>query len=42
MMFSNSFGSESRPFVVTDGRLVTGQYPASSKPGAEALLKLLV
>jgi putative intracellular protease/amidase len=29
------------PFVVTDGRLVTGQNPASSKPGAEALLKLL-
>ncbi len=30
------------PFVVTDGRLVTGQNPASSKPGAEALLNLLV
>ncbi len=30
------------PFVVTDGRLVTGQNPASSKAGAEALLKLLV
>lgn len=29
------------PFVVTDERLVTGQNPASSKPGAEALLKLL-
>ena len=29
------------PFVVTDGRLVTGQNPASSKAGAEALLKLL-
>ncbi len=29
------------PFVVTDGRLVTGQNPASSRPGAEALLKLL-
>jgi len=29
------------PFVVTDGKLVTGQNPASSKPGAEALLKLL-
>jgi putative intracellular protease/amidase len=29
------------PFVITDGRLVTGQNPASSKPGAEALLKLL-
>ncbi len=30
------------PFVVTDGRLVTGQNPASSKAGAETLLKLLV
>jgi putative intracellular protease/amidase len=29
------------PFVVTDGRLVTGQNPASSGPGAKALLKLL-
>jgi putative intracellular protease/amidase len=28
-------------FVVTDGKLVTGQNPASSKAGAEALLKLL-
>ena len=28
-------------FVITDGRLVTGQNPASSKAGAEALLKLL-
>lgn len=28
-------------FVVTDGLLVTGQNPASSKAGAEALLKLL-
>ena len=28
-------------FVVTDGRLVTGQNPASSTAGAEALLKLL-
>ena len=27
-------------FVVTDGRLITGQNPASSKAGAEALLKL--
>src|ERR1041385_7383114 len=30
-----------RPFVLTDGKLVTGQNPASSKPGAEALLKLM-
>ena len=29
------------PFVITDGKLVTGQNLASSKPGAEALLKLL-
>jgi putative intracellular protease/amidase len=30
------------PFVITDGRLVTGQNPASSRAGAQALLKLLV
>jgi putative intracellular protease/amidase len=30
-----------KPYVVTDGRLVTGQNPASSGPVAEALLKLL-
>jgi len=29
------------PFIVTDRTLVTGQNPASSKGGAEALLKLL-
>ncbi len=29
-------------FAITDGRLVTGQNPASSKAGAEALLTLLV
>ncbi len=29
------------PHVVTDGRLVTGQNPASSAPAAEALLALL-
>jgi putative intracellular protease/amidase len=29
-------------FVITDGTLVTGQNPASSKAGAEALLKLLL
>ena len=28
-------------YAVTDGRLVTGQNPASSRAGAEALLKLL-
>jgi len=30
-----------KPFVISDGKLVTGQNPASSKPAAEALLKLL-
>jgi putative intracellular protease/amidase len=29
------------PYVVTDGLLVTGQNPASSEPGAHALLTLL-
>ena len=29
-------------FVITDGRLITGQNPASSRAGAEALLKRLV
>ncbi|MGQ0591925.1 MAG: type 1 glutamine amidotransferase domain-containing protein [Gammaproteobacteria bacterium] len=29
------------PYVQVDGKLVTGQNPASSEPGAEALLKLL-
>lgn len=29
------------PYVATDGLLVTGQNPASSEPGAEALLALL-
>lgn len=30
-----------RPYVVTDGKLITGQNPASSKAVAQALLKLL-
>src|SRR3954454_6131135 len=30
-----------QPFAITDGRLVTGQNPASSGPAAQALLKLL-
>ena len=30
-----------KPYVVTDGLLVTGQNPASSQPAAEALLALL-
>jgi len=29
------------PYVQVDGKLVTGQNPASSRPGAEALLQLL-
>ena len=29
------------PYVQVDGKLITGQNPASSRPGAEALLKLL-
>ena len=29
------------PFAITDGRLVTGQNPASSTVGAEALLKVM-
>jgi putative intracellular protease/amidase/catechol 2,3-dioxygenase-like lactoylglutathione lyase family enzyme len=30
-----------QPFSVTDGRLITGQNPASSTPAAQALLKLM-
>jgi putative intracellular protease/amidase len=30
-----------QPFAITDGRLVTGQNPASSMAGAQALLKVL-
>ena len=30
-----------QPFAITDGRLVTGQNPASSTVGAQALLKLM-
>jgi putative intracellular protease/amidase len=30
-----------QPFAITDGRLVTGQNPASSTAGAQALLKVL-
>ena len=36
-----SKGVDFAPHVVVDGRLVTGQNPASSKAAAEALLKLL-
>ncbi len=30
-----------KPYVVTDGLLITGQNPASSEPAAEALLRML-
>ena len=30
-----------QPFAITDGRLVTGQNPASSTSAAQALLKLM-
>jgi putative intracellular protease/amidase len=36
-----SKGADWQPYVVTDGKLVTGQNPASSEEGATALLKLL-
>lgn len=36
-----SKGDAFKPFVLTDGKLVTGQNPASSRPAAEALLRLL-
>jgi putative intracellular protease/amidase len=34
-------GPDWHPFVLVDGKLITGQNPASSAPVAEALLKLL-
>lgn len=34
-------GADWAPHVVTDHNLITGQNPASSKPAAEALLKML-
>jgi putative intracellular protease/amidase len=36
-----SRGANWDPYVQVDGKLVTGQNPASSGPGAEELLKLL-
>ena len=30
-----------QPFAITDGRLITGQNPASSTAGAKALLKVM-
>ncbi len=34
-------GADWAPFVLTDGKLVTGQNPASSEPAAKALLQLM-
>jgi putative intracellular protease/amidase len=36
-----SKGADWSSYVLTDGKLVTGQNPASSREAAEALLKLL-
>jgi putative intracellular protease/amidase len=36
-----SKGADWAPHVLTDGLLVTGQNPASSRPAAEALLALI-
>ncbi|MBC7703498.1 MAG: type 1 glutamine amidotransferase domain-containing protein, partial [Rhodoferax sp.] len=36
-----SKGADWQSYVLTDGKLVTGQNPASSEEGAKALLKLL-
>lgn len=36
-----SKGADWSPHIEVDGKLVTGQNPASSEPGAKALLKLL-
>ena len=38
-VYSN--GANWAPYVQVDGKLVTGQNPASSAPAAKALLKLL-
>jgi len=36
-----SKGADWQSYVLTDGKLITGQNPASSEDGAKALLKLL-
>lgn len=36
-----SKGADWQPYVLTDGKLVTGQNPASSAPAAEEVLRLL-
>ena len=38
---SYSKGADWQPYVVTDGKLITGQNPASSEPAAQAVLKQL-
>jgi len=38
---SYSKGDDWNPYIVTDGKLITGQNPASSEPVAQELLKLL-
>ena len=34
-------GPDFQPFVLTDGKLITGQNPASSEDAAKALLALI-
>ena len=34
-------GADWQPHVVTDGKLITGQNPASSEPAAQAVLRQL-
>ena len=36
-----SKGADFQPYVVTDGKLITGQNPASSEPAAQAVLRQL-
>jgi putative intracellular protease/amidase len=36
-----SKGPDWQPYIVTDGKLITGQNPASSGPAAKALLEML-
>ena len=36
-----SKGADWQPYVVTDGKLITGQNPASSEPAAQAVLRQL-
>jgi putative intracellular protease/amidase len=36
-----SKGDDWKPYVVIDGKLITGQNPASSEPAAQAVLRQL-